>query len=750
MVWTTTPWTIPANVAAAVNTKEEYLSYDFGKGKVWVMVKALTGLTGQGILPKNQTGFQTKLGSKLVGWGYEGPFDGLPRVKKSLGDFKHKVVGGDEQILPVSSEEGTGLVHIAPGAGTEDFQLGKKLGLPVIEVIDEGANYLEDLGEFSLQNAKNNPEIIIKYLQKKDGGKFLLKTQKYTHRYPACWRCKTELVWRVVDEWYIAMDKPSKSKVKNQKFKLKTEKNTEEGDGRIYREQIKDVAKKINWRPKWALDRELDWLNNMHDWLISKKRFWGLSLPIWECKKCGNFEVVGGKDELKDRAVEGWDKFAGHSPHRPWIDQVKLKCSKCNQVISRIPDVGNPWLDAGIVPFSTMSEDWFPADFITEGFPGQFKNWFYALLTMSTALKQTNPFENILGFANLVDEQGKPMHKSSGNSIEFNEAADKAGVDVMRWLYVTANPEIDLKFGYNVTDEIRRRFYLIFWNCYKFFVDRANVDSWTCELERGEMTALDKWVLARLTEVVLTVNKSLERYDGATASRAIEEFVVNDLSTWYIRRVRDRVGPSADKKDKNLVLGVLYGNLVTLSKLLAPFMPFISEEIYQNLTGDLSVHLTEYPLGDKNLLDKQLIADMKVVRAIVEKGHATRKDSGIKLRQPLAGLVYQTDTQLSKQLEQIIAEELNIKKVEYKKSSTARIAIKLDTKITLNLREEGQARDLIRQIQQMRKEMGLTLLDYIEIEAPDWPKKYENMILKSTVAVKISKADTAGIKKLAK
>src|SRR5258708_24946410 len=275
---------------------------------------------------------------------------------------------------------------------------------------------------------------------------------------------------------------------------------------------------------------------------------------------------------------------------------------------------------------------------------------------MSTGLKQTNPFENLLGFANVVDELGNPMHKSAGNSIEFNEAADKAGVDVMRWLYATANPENDLKFGFNVIDGVRRRFYLILWNTYKFFVDRASVEDWVCEMERGELGILDKWILARLTEVVLLVNESLGKYDAQTASRAIEEFVVSDLSTWYVRRSRERVGPSSIEKEKNMVLGVLYGNLVTLSKLLAPFMPFISEEMYRNLTEDESVHLTDYPLGDKSLLNEKLVADMKKVREIVELGHAKRKEAEIKLRQPLGSVTYTISDKLDSALEQIIAD----------------------------------------------------------------------------------------------
>lgn len=727
VVWTTTPWTVPANVAVAVDPEKNYLKIKTDNGFIYLLeaaAKRMGYVDGEKIK-----------GKELVGLEYEAPYDHLERIKKALANYTHRVVESDLLILPISEEEGTGLVHIATGAGTEDFQLGKKLGLPVIELIDEEANYLDGMGELSNENAKWKPELILEFLKEKGEGRFLLKTEVIKHRYPRCWRCRTELVWRVVDEWYIAMDKQSNSNVKSQNSK-----------GETYREQMVEVAKKINWMPKWALGRELDWLKNMHDWLISKKRFWGLSLPIWECTKCGYFEVIGSKEELKEKAVAGWDKFEGNSPHRPWVDQVKVKCSECGETSSRIPDVGNPWLDAGIVPFSTLPEGWFPADFVTEGFPGQFKNWFYSLIAMSTALKRTNPFKNLLGFANLVDEKGHPMHKSAGNSIEFNEAADKVGVDPMRWLYLTQNPEVDLRFGYNVIDEIKRRFYLIFWNSYKFFIDKAVAFNWSCDLDVGELRILDKWVLARLTEVVLKVNASMEKYDTATASRAIEDFIINDLSTWYIRRIRDRVGSDSDPKDRNKVLSVLYGNLVALTRLTAPFMPFITEQMYLNLeTGDESVHLTNYPKGDKSLLDDKLVADMKIVRQVVEMGHAKRKESEIKLRQPLAKITYSIAGQLSPELEEIMAEELNVKKVEFIQAT--KLDVELDIKITPELKEEGEARDLIRQIQQLRKEKGLTLKDKIELEMPYWPKGFESMILTGTAATKITKGVTLRINK---
>ncbi len=719
LIWTTTPWTIPANVAVAVDASAEYVSVLSGDQKLWVMGKALPHLKEQGIFSNDVEIGSTVLGSELVDSEYTGPFDQLEAVKTALGEYEHRTVATDPVILPITAEEGTGIVHLAPGAGAEDFALSKKENLPVIAPIDEGALYVAGFGELTGKHVQKVVQEIVDTLLSND---FLFKTQEYKHRYPTCWRCKTELVWRVVDEWYIAMDRPDSS-------------------DKTYREQMIEVTKQIDWIPKWGLERELDWLNNMHDWLISKKRYWGLALPIWECAKCENFDVLGGKDQLKQQAVEGWNEFEGHSPHRPWIDRVKIKCSKCGEVSSRIADVGNPWLDAGIVPFSTLPEGWFPADFITESFPGQFKNWFYSLIAMSTALANSNSFKSVLGFALLRDEKGEEMHKSKGNSIEFNEAANKIGADTMRWMYVTHNPEINLNFGYNVASDIRRRFFLILWNSYKFFIDYASTSNWDCDNTpadiKDKLTVLDRWILARLTQLVLLVNKKLESYDAVTASRAIEEFVVNDFSTWYIRRSRDRVGKEANSDQRAACLSVMYGVLVTLTKLLAPFTPFMAEEIFKNLTGEESVHLQDYPLGDKSLLDEKLIQEMIQLRKIAEMGNAKRKDTGIKLRQPLAKVIYETKEPLSKEFEQLLGEELNIKQVEYKSSSSLEVNLELDTNITPKLKAEGEARDLIRQIQQLRKDQNLTLADKTKVETPSWPKDFEEQILKSTASESI-------------
>jgi len=752
LVWTTTPWTIPANVALAVNPDFEY----------WLV----TGSTGinfwvVGDLAKEIFGQEVKVvkkvkGKKLVGLKYVGPFDELEAVakaKKENPETFHTIV--DSKDL-VTSNEGTGIVHIAPGCGQEDFALGKEKNLPVIAAIDEEANYLEGFGDLSGKNAKDDPNLILNHpLLKVETGDlpadYIFEIKPYTHRYPICWRCKTELVWRVVDEWYIAMDP--------------------------FRKKIMEIVKKINWIPKWGEDQELDWLKNMDDWLISKKRYWGLALPIWECS-CGHFEVIGSKEELKEKAIEGYEAFEGHSPHRPWIDEVKIKCSKCGKKISRIKDVGNPWLDAGIVSFSTFIDpktkkvsyltdkeywkEWFPADFVTECFPGQFKNWFYSLLAMSTVLENKPPFKTLFGHALVRDEKGEEMHKSKGNAIWFDEAAEKMGVDVMRWMYVTQNPEINLNFGYKIADETRRRFHLMLWNVYNFFVTYANIYKTqnsklkTQSQNLKSKNVLDKWIVSKLNELIKTVTNSLDKYDAFTASHEIEDFVINDLSSWYVRRSRDRVSPSSlDTDDKKNCLDTLYFILKTLTRILAPFTPFLSEEIYQNLEGQggkegqegKSVHLENWSMFDEKLIDKELEEEMEQVRKICELGHAGRKSLGIKVRQPLKKCqMSNVKCQMSNDLLGLIKDELNVKEVEMK-IGKGETKVEFDTKITPKLQVEGEAREIIRQIQEARKEAGCRLDEFIEVGLPYWPKEFEKKIKEETLATVLIKEDKITIRR---
>jgi len=677
---------------------------------------------------------KTVPGKELVGLHYTAPFDHLPAVAsvaQSNPETFHTVVATDPLILPITTTEGTGLVHTAVSAGSEDYKLGQLRGLPMIPVIDDEANYLSTgFDELSGKNAKKHPEIILDFLRQ--NSRFLFKVEKYKHRYPACWRCKTELVWKVADEWYIAMDKPG-------------------ADGRTLRNRMKAVAKKITWLPTFGLDRELDWLENMHDWLISKpNRYWGLALPIYECE-CGHFQVIGGMAELKSKAVSGWDQFEGHTPHKPEIDAVKIKCDACGKSVSRIGDVGNVWLDAGVIPFSTLLDpktkepsftsdqtyfkQWFPADFITESFPGQFKNWFYSMIAMSTVLADSPSFKTVLGYASMLGEDGRPMHKSWGNSIEFNEGASKIGVDVMRWTFARHNPTQNLLFGYKVADQVKRQFHLILWNSYRFFANTASESNWTSTEDNSPSHILDQWILSRLASTIINVDSALSTYDAYHAASSIETFV-DDLSTWYIRRSRDRAHDA---------LPTLYLVLRDLSLILSPFMPYLSDRIYTNLTGQDSVHLGTWPTPPHQ--DFTLEQDMDTVRQLVESGHAARKAAGIRLRQPLASVTISSD--LSPDLQAVLAEELNVKKVLLGKEFA------LDTTLTPELEAEGTARDLMRDIQGARKKMGLTPADQINVElpaspagGPSWPVEWEAEIKRKVNAQSLAIGPELKITKL--
>ncbi|MFQ5946165.1 MAG: DUF5915 domain-containing protein, partial [Anaerolineae bacterium] len=485
----------------------------------------------------------------------------------------------------------------------------------------------------------------------------LYRLEDYRHRYPVCWRCRSELVFRLVDEWFIGMDG--------------------------IRDEIMEVTRQIRWIPGFGLERELDWLRNMDDWMISKKRYWGLALPIYECPECGHFDVLGGDEELEERAVEGWEEYEGHSPHRPWVDAVKIACSNCGTTTPRIPDVGNPWLDGGIVPYSTMGyrtdreywQAWFPADFITESFPGQFRNWFYSLLVMSTVLENRPPFLTCFGYASLLGEDGHEMHKSLGNAIEFNEGADAIGVDVMRWIYAAHKPENNLRFGYGLADETRRRFLIPLWNVHSFFLTYAEIDGWlpTDAAARARNSPLDRWILSRLQVTIDEVRGSLDDYASRPATAALERFL-DDLSNWYLRRSRRRFWKSERDQDKAAAYQTLYTCLTDLIRLMAPFIPFVTERMYQDLVRSVdgaaaeSVHHTPYPEPEPQLVDDQLMEEMEIVRRVASQGHAARNQAGIKVRQPLAQVLVKvaqsSDASALRGHSELLLDELNVKTLE--------------------------------------------------------------------------------------
>jgi isoleucyl-tRNA synthetase len=740
LVWTTTPWTLTSNVAAAVNPQLRYAKVRHKDETYYVAKGALTAqrleeqfkrkewVEGVPKLKTLEQLFKEKggcevvgevSGAELVGWTYDGPFDELPaqaqpggypaeiadvvrRQKwapaKSAKEL-HRVIAWDA----VGEAEGTGIVHIAPGCGKEDFLLGKAEGLPPLAPLDEYGVFVPGYGALTGKHAVDpaTTDAILADLQQKG---LLFAVERYPHSYPHCWRCKTELLFRLVDEWFINMG---------------------------WREEIMRVCHDIRWIPEEGLKRELDWLKNMGDWMISKKRFWGLALPIWVDEQTGDFEVIGARAELKARAVEGWDRFEGHSPHRPWIDLVKIRNPKTGNLMSRIPDVGNPWLDAGIVPYSTVGynrdraywEKWFPADFITESFPGQFRNWFYALLAMSTMMTGRAPFKTLLGHGLVRDQKGEDMHKSKGNAIPFDGAVDTGyklfhdrdakvgleaqahrdlpegwlegslreetvildnkprlvvsagyppmGADEMRWLYSRHNPSLNINFGPEPAEELRSRFLLKLWNTYAFFCNYARLDGFdpaAPQVPVAKRPDLDRWILSDLQLLIQTARREYERFNVQAFCLQTEAFVDDKLSNWYVRRNRRRFWKSDKGEDKLAAYQTLYSVLTTLTRLCAPVMPFLTEGMYQNLEGPGgSVHLQAFPEANEALIDRELSEDMEALLRLVSLGSAARNSVKIKVRQPLAEMKIRSDDDSDRQAVERFAhqilDELNVKKV---------------------------------------------------------------------------------------
>ena len=661
LVWTTTPWTLTSNVACAVHPELTYLKVRQDTDVYYLIKERLEAvMSAKGPVEV----LEELAGEQMVGWQYDGPFDELPAQQ----GIEHRVIPWRE----VSTEEGTGIVHIAPGCGKEDFELGKQFGLKTIAPIDESGIFTEGFGPFSRQHAAAVAKPIIRALKEKD---LLYRTEEYKHAYPICWRCKTQLLFRLVDEWYISMNE--------------------------LRHRIIDVTKQTQWIPAVGQQLEIEWLNNMHDWMISKKRYWGLALPIYKCGSCGSFEVIGSREELQQRAVEGWKEFEGHTPHRPWVDSVKIACLSCGAKVSRILDVGNPWLDAGIVPYSTMHyntdrkywEKWFPADWISESFPGQFRNWFYAILAMSTVMENRSPFKLMFGYRLMKDEKGEEMHKSKGNAIEFNEAAEREGADAMRWLYASHNPEYDLRFGYHKIHDGRREF-LVLWNVYEFFLTYARIDKFdpaTPSIPYLDRSELDRWILSRLQNLIESAHRNYSGYSVHLLMRDVVRFI-DGLSRWYLRRSRRRFWKSEDDSDKLAAYQTLWECLVTTVKLLAPIIPFTTEAMYQELVrgydsaAPVSVHLCDFPQQGALAIDEQLLRGMDAVLDLVELGHSVRNKAKLKVRQPLREIrVVAAEDGLPDQMRPfipLVTDELNVKQLSFVESATAlySLSARLDAK----------------------------------------------------------------------
>jgi len=613
LVWTTTPWTMAADVAVAAHPDVYYVRAE-KDGAIYVLAEKLV----KAVLGKNAKVLNRFLGSDLEGMKYVMPYADLLAQKEAvmsgakpddpLIPAPHIVVMWDE----VSEEDGTGLVHIAPGCGPEDYQLGKAERLPAISPLDEAGRYVEGYDWLSGKLASDMNEKVINDMRQRG---FIYKVEKYTHRYPHCTRCKTPVIFRLVPEWYLAMDDLRQPCIK--------------------------ANKTINWVPKYGQKYEETWLNNMGDWLFSRKRYYGLAMPIWECE-CGHYEVIGSDKELKKKAIKGTFKYFKEH-RRPGVDKVLIKCAECGKQARRVVDTVDVWMDAGMVPFYTLKyfknkkyfNTWFPSDFVTECGPGQYRLWFFMMLMHSVAITSKAPFKNVLTNELVKDERGAEMHKSAGNAIWFDDAAKKVGADVMRWLYSKQDTTKELWFGWGpLKDEYRSL--NVLWNFAKYA--ETNFDMKTKPSKPRSVDAVSRWVLSKLESLKQTVTENLEQLTPHAAALAIEDFYLNVLSRGYGQMIRDN--NSAEVKY------VLYNSILDTLKLMAPFVPFVTEKIYQEVFtkkgGEQSIHLFEWPTANKKLINKALEAELDMVQEVISTALASRTKMQRGTRWPVKTLTITT------------------------------------------------------------------------------------------------------------
>ena len=645
VVWTTTPWTLSSNVALAVNPEIEYAKVKVkSDDKYLILSKNAIKILGEDKLEV----VDIFKGDKLVGLEYETCFE---EFEKQQG-VKHKVVAWTD----VSKDEGTGIVHIAPGCGVEDFDLGQKEGLDIIIPIDDSGVILDGFGFMTGKTTKEVAEYVFEELEKRNK---LYKVEEHEHSYPVCWRCKNEVVFKAVKEWHIDSD--------------------------MIRNDLIEAARKVKWTPEFAGKRMEDWLNNMGNWAISRKRFYGLPLPIYPCEKCGHITVVGSRQELKELAGDIVDTLP--DLHRPWIDKVEINCPHCSSKVKRITDVGDCWLDAGITPFSTLKyftdkEYWkkyFPAEWVTE-MKEQIRLWFYSLLFMSVVLEEKAPYESVLTYSAVVKEDGGKFSKS-GYMIKFDEAAEKIGADPARYLYAGAPTNNDVRFGYNLGDEARRKL-LNFWNIYVFFntyavLDMPNLKDYV--LKEENLQKSDKWLLAKINDFIEKATKYMEDYNTPNLIKEFE-ILVDEISNFYVRINRKRFWKIGEDEDKLLVYYLLYTAIKKMTQIMAPIIPFMTEEIWQNMVRsfepdeEISVHLSRYPKVDEKYVNKQILKEVEEVRKVINLGLMLRNEKQLKVRQPLANL-YIIDSEKTnstiKDFENTIKEELNVKNIKLLENDTS-------------------------------------------------------------------------------
>ena len=611
LVWTTTPWTLSANVALAVNKEMNYVRLHV-EGEETNYITSETYYKQKFAGKDGVTLLDTFKGTELEGLEYETCF---PEIAEQ--NFTHKIVLWDE----VTDTDGCGVVHIAPGCGAEDFALGEEIGLPRIIPVDEYGVFFDGFSFLSGLNAQECKELVFEELKKRNK---LFYTHKFKHSYPVCWRCKREIIFRLVKEWAIAVDELRPRLIAN--------------------------AKKVRWEPAYQGKRMLDWLENMSDWNISRKRFYGLPLPFYPCPDCGKLTVIGSKEELYELAVDKSKVDAIPHLHRPWIDDVKIRCS-CGCEVERIPQVGDVWLDAGIVPFSTLKhftdkeywKQYFPAEHVLE-MKEQIRLWFYSMLFMSTVLVDEPPYERVSTHGMVVSEDGSRFSKT-GFMIRFDEAADVIGADASRYIFASSSTSNDVRFGFTLGEEARRKL-LAFWNLQTFFATYADIDNIkvdVAKLDTAKLCAVDRWLVIRTNEFIKDANRYMSDYSTREVISAFEAFV-NDISNFYIRVNRGRFWATELTEDKINAYTVLFYAIKSITGIIAPIVPFITETTWQRFVkrysneNALSVFLSDYPTVPAHLdiTDEKILSDVEKARDMISLGLKLRNEKQIKIRQPLA------------------------------------------------------------------------------------------------------------------
>jgi isoleucyl-tRNA synthetase len=729
LVWTTTPWTLPGNVALAVGKEIDYVKAKVGNE---ILIFAKERMTAVEEVVGEDFEIEEEIkGEDLLGLSYK------PLYKMTDDKNAYKVISGDF----VSTEEGTGIVHIAPAFGEDDARVAKENSLPTLATVDkEGKISAEVPGKgipVKKKNSENRYEVddlIVADLKKRG---LFFKEEAYEHDYPHCWRCDMPLIYYAKPSWFIRMSE--------------------------LRDELAQNNEKINWVPDYIKKGRFgEWLKEAKDWAISRERYWGTPLPIWICENCDQKKVIESASEL--------EKISGRKIedlHKPFIDEIEISCS-CGGKMRRTPEVMDVWFDSGAMPLGqfhypegTSAEDkekiesgkYFPADYICEAID-QTRGWFYTLHAIATLLKREEKvptgyaYKNVICLGHILDKDGKKMSKSRGNVVEPMAVMDEYGADVLRWLLFSINqPGLPKRFDIKGVKEVMNRTFRMLWNSYYFFVMYARVDKFKIQDSKSKALAshlLDRWIISELNCLIRNVDSKLEKYDVYGSTKAIENFIDN-LSNWYIRRSRRRFWKSENDKDKKEAYETLYYLLVNLAKLMAPFTPFIAEEIYKNLTGKESVHLADFPKAEEKLIDENLNEQMRLVRKFVKLGLAARARAGIKVRQPLSRMIINEVVQ--DDLLGLLRDEVNVKEVVFCGSIAKEPGVYVEKEgnsmagvnvvISEDLRLEGEARELIRYIQELRKKAGYEVDNRITICYQGGSKifeKFGDMIVRETLA----------------